>query len=216
MLFCYVLKYKYIHLIVCEEENTCCLFLPAEPWGPVCSPGCWTLWSSRHRCRSQHLQSWTWSWEKKLRSHKRTGPRLIYASNVTPLTRLGRWSCPGRCEPPGYSSQLLYIWEYSSGWKPERVAVQFGVHFLWVTSPEVSVSRILLSAFKNKNNLLLLSTCAHWHTHLYQLQVLFTAANSHFGLQKLIESLMWEIKMNISFLLKNSHEHMPVYLEHIV
>lgn len=30
----------------------------------------------------------------------------------------------------------------------------------------------------------------HSFTHLYHLQVLFTAANSHFGLQKLIEALM--------------------------
>lgn len=30
--------------------------------------------------------------------------------------------------------------------------------------------------------------------HLYHLHVLFTAANSHFGLQKLIESLMWNIQ----------------------
>lgn len=182
---------------VFEDENTCCLyFLPAEPWGPVGSPECWRLWSSRHCCKSQRLQSWTWRWENKLRSHKWNAHRLINASNAMLLTRLGRWSCPGRCEPPGYSSRLLYIWEYSSGWKPDRVTIQFD--FLWVTSLEVSVSRILLSAFRNKNNLLLLlSTCAHWYTHLYQLQVLFTAANSHFGLQKLIESLMSKINKNI-------------------
>lgn len=43
-----------------EEENTCCPYcLPAEPWGPVGSPGCWRLWSSRHCCRSQRLQSWS-------------------------------------------------------------------------------------------------------------------------------------------------------------
>lgn len=136
---------------VFKDDNTCCLcFLPAEPWGPVGSPGCWRLWSSRHCCRAQHLQSWTWKWENKLRNHTWTARRFISASNATRLTRLGRWSCPGRCEPPGYSSQPLYIWEYSSGWKPDRVTRQFEVNFSWVTSLD-SVSRILLSAFKNKN-----------------------------------------------------------------
>lgn len=38
-------------------------------------------------------------------------------------------------------------------------------------------------------------TFYQWDTHLYHLHVLFTAANSHFGLQELIEALIGEITL---------------------
>lgn len=43
---------------------------------------------------------------------------LVSLSNVMLLTRHWKGSYPGQCGPPGCSSQLLYIWECSSGWTP--------------------------------------------------------------------------------------------------
>lgn len=44
--------------MIMSDNMTRLYFLPAEPWGPVCSPGCWTPWSSRLRYRAQFLRNW--------------------------------------------------------------------------------------------------------------------------------------------------------------
>lgn len=121
--------------IQAEITNTSYFYSsPAEPWGPVCSPGCWTPWSSHRHYRSQPLQNCKGEKHRNKRqwNFKKTDfifssgviflsrRGLIYVSDAMVLTCLGRGSFPGRCGPPGCSSQLLCIWEYSSGWTPER------------------------------------------------------------------------------------------------
>lgn len=142
-----------------KDDNICRLvFSPAEPWGPVCSPGCWTLWSSRRCCRSQHLQNWAWKFrEFRLRNYNWSWvPFDICFETAMLLTRLGRWSCPGRCEPPGCSSQPLCIWEYSSGWKPDRVTIPFRIQIFtsflsWFSqqSPPSIVPHLCVTLDKN-------------------------------------------------------------------
>lgn len=106
-----------------EADNmTRLYFLPAEPWGPVCSPGCWTPWSSRLHYRAQLLRNWSRKKEIKLRK---------YSSNSSRVKYFYLGDLCFTCEAAYMSGEMKLSWSMRTSRLVFTAALYMGI-FLWM------------------------------------------------------------------------------------